>query len=173
MFTPKTYEDLFGGVAEALLFYKNIFPQDTTPQPELEATINIAYIKIDPVFGEFRDYAVGEDTKRNYDVKTAVCFEANSIIKANIGATGQNIGNLNTSTGGTGVIKSEKMEDVSVTYSDGGTGGSIGLGDSSLKDVLGLISVGAAVLLSRYIRKTYGWGTPSPCVANINTFSCK
>jgi len=158
------YEDLFGSVADALLFYQNLFPQDTTPTQEIQASLNIAYEKIAFIFGEFRAYKVGEDTVRNHHVKTAVCFEANSLI--NFGSPTK--GGFNTNTAGQGAIKSEKMEDVSVTYADGGANASLGLGDDSLMNTLGLLSKDASIILSRYIRKTYGWGTPEREYLNID-----
>ena len=152
-----TYIDLFGDATQALAFYRKLFPLDTINDTELTALINLSYEKISPIFGEFRDYKVGEDTVRNNDVKKAVCFETNAIYLANLNG-GSNIGGLNTNTAGTDVVVSEKMEDVSVTFAKGGAGAELGLGDDSLKNVLGLLSTDAAILLSRYIRKTYNWG---------------
>ena len=164
-----TYEDLFGGATEALQFYRNLFSNDTIQDDVLSATLNIAYEKISPIFGEYRGYTVGEDTVRNNDIKKAVCFEANSISLLSDGlSTAQ--GGLNQNTAGTDIVKSEKMEDVSVTYVEGGASKALGLGDDSLKKVLGLLSTDSAILLSRYIRKTYGWGRTAMGVTSIDTW---
>ena len=158
--TLPTLSDLFGSVDAAIIAYKELFPNTTQNDTTIEGALNHSYSKIQFVFGEFRCYKVGEDTVRNEHIKRAVLFEANSILSAN-----QNLvtddGLINQNTSGTGAVKSESTEDVSVTYSDGGTSGSMGMGDSSLMNTLGLLSIDAAIILSRYIRKTYGWGTPA------------
>ncbi len=148
-----TYEDLFGGSAEAVTYYKALFTVPTDDQ-EIEFLLNSAYMKIDPLFGEFREYEVGEDTVRNDHVKRAVCYEANTMYLNSLETAGV-VEGINSGEVGQGQIISEKVEDVATTFSDKSLSKGIGLGDSGLMIVLGLVSHDAAVLLSRYIRKTY------------------
>jgi len=148
-----TYETLFGGSAEAVVYYTNLFTVPSDSQ-EIESLINLSYMKIDPLFGEFRGYEVGEDTVRNDHIKRAVCFEANTMYVDSLATTGD-IQGINSGSVGQGQIVSEKVEDVATTYSDKSLSKGIGLGDSGLMIVLGLVSHDASILLSRYIRKTY------------------
>ncbi len=150
-----TYLELFGSDEAAIEYYKGLFPTTTATDPEIIEAINISYTKISFVFGEFRRYEPDEDTLRNDAIRKAVCFEANSILSAS-GGNGSS-GGLNDNLSVTGAIISEKMEDVSITYAEGGNSGSGGLGDSSLAKTLGLLSNDAAIILSRYIRKSYLW----------------
>ncbi|RLA68952.1 MAG: hypothetical protein DRG09_06915 [Epsilonproteobacteria bacterium] len=168
MATLPTMQDLFGGLPEALAYYKSLFdvPADDL---EIEALLDTAFLKIDPVFGEFRNYVVGENTVRNEHVKRAVCFEANTIYKYSLVSVGV-VHGINTGEKPTGDIVSEKMEDVSTTYSDKDQAKGIGLGDSGLMSVLGLLSYDASILLSRYIRKTYGMGFSCTVGTDVNTF---
>ena len=158
VFIP-TYEDLFGSNAEALNFYRNIFQTTTLNDVEILNLINIAYIKIDPIFGEFRNYTVGEDTKRNHDVKIAVCYESNSIDKANQGGSGTiGTGGINTGAGGSNTdIVSEKIGNITTQYGKNGSGG-LGSKGEDLVRLLGLLSNDAGVILARYLRKTYNMG---------------
>jgi len=168
MATLPTLIDLFGSTDEAIATYRQYF-QTPTDDMAIVEVMTIAFTKIEPVFGEFRNYEVDEDTIRNEYVKRAVCFEANSIANANAGGSDITEGHINTNTGDTSIIKSESMEDVSVTYETGKSG--IGMGDSSLMRVLGLLSADAAIILSRFIRKSYGWGIPVPISCNPDKFN--
>jgi len=168
MATLPTLIDLFGSTDEAIDTYRQYF-QTPTDDMAIAEVMTIAFTKIEPVFGEFRNYEVDEDTIRNEYVKRAVCFEANSIANVNVAGTGIIEGHINTNTGDTSIVKSENMEDVSVTYETGKSG--IGMGDSSLMHVLGLLSADAAIILSRFIRKSYGWGTPIPLSCDADKFS--
>jgi len=154
--TMPTYIDLFGSEALAVEYYRALFPNATESDEEIATAINTSFYKIEPVFGEFRNYYILEDTPRNEHIKRAVCFEANSIL---LGGNAE----LNTGVADTQTIANEKVEDVSITYADGVSGA--GIGDSSLAKVLGLLSTESAVLLSRYIRKTYGMGIPCNATA--------
>ena len=157
-----TYLDLFGTDQDALSHYKELFPIDITADADIINVIKMSFLKIEPVFGEFRGYSVGEDTVRNEHVKRAVCFETNAIIKANDDPSTISEGGINSGDGNSrGIVTSESMADLSVSYDAGGASKTVGIGDSSLMDVLGLLSADAAILLSRYIRKTYGWGMPT------------
>ena len=153
-----TLNDLFGGLTEAVAYYRSLFdvPAD---EYEIEVNLHTALMKIDPLFGEFRDYAVGEDTVRNEHIKRAVCYEANSIYKESL-AVGGSAGGINEGVVASGMVTSEKMEDVTTTFAKDSDQKVTGLGDSGLMSILGLLSHDAAVLLSRYIRKTFGMGTP-------------
>ena len=146
--TLPTYIDLFGSEAEALSYYAGLFPNDTTPSQDITAAINTAYTKIDPIFGEFRRYEVGEETVRNEQVKRAVCFEANSIILSG------DAPDLNTEGADTRVVTTDKIEDVSTSFSAPVVTGRSNLLNAVIND-LGLLSKSAASLLIRYIRKTY------------------
>ena len=148
MITMPTYLDLFGSDAEAVIVYKDLFPTDAHSDTEILAGIKTSFLKIEYIFGEFRGYVVGESTVRNEHIKRAVCFEANSILVATDAGSGLN----NSGVMGM-VVTSEKMEDVTTTYAESGAN-SIG---STLANTLGLLSSDASVILSRYIRKTYGW----------------
>jgi len=166
-----TYKDLFGTDQDALDYYKNLFPLDTKPDSDILSTINLSFMKIEPVFGELRGYEVGEDTVRNEHVKRAVCFESNAIIKANADLSKIASGAINMGSGNAnGAVSSEKIDDMAVTYSTSGASSKIGLGDSSLMEVLGILSADAAILLSRYIRKTYNWGREVHTSINIDRF---
>ncbi len=142
-----TYEDLFGGEAEAVSYYRALFPNETKTDEEISAAINTSFMKIEPIFGAFRDYEVEEVTVRNEHIKRAVCFEANTILTSGGGDI-----NDNTTTGA--VVSSEKLESASVTY-DTSIAQTV---STTLMSTLGLLSVNAATLLSRYIRKTYNMG---------------
>jgi len=159
-YTPKTYIDLFGTEAEAITFYKNLFLTTQLSDDDIKNFLNISFNKIEPIFGEFRAYIVGEDTKRNYDIKKAVGLEANSIAEANKSSVaGANVaGGLNTNIGGNSNITEEKIGNITTKYGKGASGGLGGLSDRLVSE-LGLLSMEASLLLSRYIRKTYGWAS--------------
>ena len=142
-----TYIDLFGSEAEALSYYSGLFPNDTTPSQDITEAINTAYMKIDPIFGEFRRYKVGEDTVRNEHIKRSVCFEANSIILSGDSPV------LNTEGADTRVVTDDKIEDVSTSFATTTTAKS-NLTNDVIND-LGLLSKSAASLIAKYIRKTY------------------
>ena len=156
--TVPTYIDLFGSEAQALQYYKSLFPLDVTIDQNLLALINLSYMKIDPIFGEFRNYTVGEDTVRNEHMKRAVCFEANSIILINAGTQAISAGALNTPGVDTRVISTDKIEDVSTTY-DTTKKSAHNTFVLEITDSLGLLSLAAASFIVRYIRKTYNMGT--------------
>jgi len=149
MITMPTYLDLFGSDAEAVIVYKDLFPADVHSDIEIIAGIKTSFLKIEYIFGEFRSYEVGESTVRNEHIKRAVCFEANSILTSTDAGSGLN----NSGVMGM-VVTSEKMEGVTTTFAESGSN-SLG---SNLANMLGLLSADASVILSRYIRKTYGWG---------------
>ncbi|MCK5743977.1 MAG: hypothetical protein KAH30_04510 [Caldisericia bacterium] len=164
-----TYQDLFGSESEAVLYYKGLFPNTGLSDTEISQTIHISFVKIEPLFGEFRSYTVGEETVRNEHIKRAVCFEVNAIEKANaISPLKIENGGLNSNESGTGRIISEKVEDVAVTYDKAESG--LGLGSDSLTGTLGLLSSDASILLSRYIRKTYSMGTRAVTGINPDSF---
>lgn len=157
-FTPTTYIDLFGSEAEAIIFYKSLFTNTTLTDDEIKQLLILSYNKIEPIFGEYRNYEVGEDNKRNYDVKKAVCLEANAIEKANADLTNITSGGLNSNIGGNTNITSEKIGNITTTYGNSSNGGLAGLAPQ-IKSALGLLSTEASIILSRYIRKTYGWAS--------------
>ena len=152
-----TYITLFGNESDAITFYKDLFSTTTLTDEQIKNVLNISYMKIDPIFGEFRLYTVGEDTVRNYHIKRAVSFEANSIGLANTDASSVIDGGLNTGDGGNSNIMSEKMGNITTTYGKNNNSGLGGLGASIVSE-LGLLSIDAGIMLSRYIRKTYGMG---------------
>jgi hypothetical protein len=151
-----TYITLFGSEAEAIVFYKDLFTTTLTDD-QIKNILNISFMKISPLFGEFRLYEVGEDTVRNYHTKSAVSFEANSIANANADASTIVNGGLNGGSGGNSNITSEKMGNITTTYGKNSNSGLGGLG-ASIMSALGLLSTDAGVMLSRYIRKTFGMG---------------
>jgi len=155
-YTPKTYIDLFGSEADGITFYKALFYTSTLTDDEIKNLLNLSYNKIDPIFGEFRAYTVGEETKRNHDVKKAVCLEANSIALANDDLANIGIGGINSNIGGNSNITEEKIGNITTKYGSGNSGGLGGL-SARLISELGLLSVEASLILSRYIQKSYGW----------------
>jgi len=166
-----TIEDLFGGVGKEITYYRDLFPRSTAIDGDITDAVKVAFLKVEPVFGEFREYEVGEETVRNEHVKRAVCFEAESIILSNPYPINYPVsGGVNTNDAGSGKVLSEKLADVSTTYSEGGTSKTIGLGDDSLAYTLGLLSKDASILLSRYIRKTYGMGREAYLLADPDQF---
>lgn len=157
-YTRKTYLDLYGSEAEAISYYKSLFPSTALTDPQITSLLSLSFLKIEPIFGEFRSYEIGEDTKRNDDMKRAVAFEANSIAKANTNASNIEDGGLNTGSGGNSNITSEKMGNITTTYGKSSNSGLGSLG-ASIVSALGLLSIDAGIMLSRYVRKTYGMGT--------------
>lgn len=161
--TMPTYVDLFQSEVNAISHYKSLFPQTTLTDGQIQGLIFISFSKIDLIFGEFRSYKVGEDTVRNEHVKRAVCFEANSIESYNASVDAVSEGALNGGDGGASVgISSEKMGNISTSYKDGVISyGAMGGSGAKIASLLGLLSLDAGVILSRFIRKTYGWNTSS------------
>ena len=157
-FTRKTYLDLFGGEAEAIAYYKTIFPTTTLTDPQIASLLSISFDKIEPIFGEFRSYEIGEDTKRNDDMKRAVSFEANSIATANADASSVTVGDINSASGSNTNIIEEKIGNITTKYDKSNSGGTTGL-SSDIASALGLLSTDASIIISRYIRKTYGWAS--------------
>lgn len=168
MATLPTIIDLFGDSASILSAYKTLFPEDLITDPQITSYMTTAFNKIEPFFGEVRNYDVLENTVRNEHIKRAVTFEANSISIANGGATSLE-GGLNTNENSNQIVKSESMDGVSTTYADEKVNTS-GLGDNGLMRTLGLLSMDGSILLSRYIRKTYGMGASYKTGDNINVF---
>lgn len=152
-----TYITLFGSEADAVIFYKTLFSTTTLTDAEIKNILNISFTKIEPIFGEFRLYTVGEDTVRNEHTKRAVSYEANSIALVNTDASNVVDGGLNTNEGGNANIISEKMGNITTAYGKSSNSGLGGLG-ASIMSALGLLSTDAGIMLSRYIRKTYGMG---------------
>jgi hypothetical protein len=149
--------DLFGDVDTAISYYKGLFPATTLNDDLIIEYMTVAFTKIEPVFGQIRNYKLTEDSVRNEYIKRSVCFEANSISAANNEGTVVD-GGLNANAYDGKTVTQEKLEDVSTSYASDSNSG--GMGDTSLKDTLGLLSTDAAILLSRFIQKTYGMGTP-------------
>lgn len=159
MATLPTIIDLFGDEATILSSYRELFPDDTIIDDDILKYSNMAFMKIEPYFGEVRDYDVFEDTVRNEHIKRAVLFETNSISIANSDLVAIP-GDVNTNPIDQDAIQSEKMDGVTTVFADTSKD-KAGTGDTGLMQTLGLLSADAALLLSRYIRKTYGWGTPA------------
>ena len=154
-----TYQDLFNGLLNALTSYKKYFPNTTLTDDQIAGLLNISFMKIEGVFGQFRTYSVKEETPRNEFIKRAVCFEANSMEDYNTSGDG----GLNSGDGGSsGNIKSESMGNISTTYNSGIVAyGVMGGNGAKIASVLGLMSLDAGVILSRYIRKSFGWNSAS------------
>jgi len=154
-FTRKTYIDLYGSEAEAIEYYKSLFSTTTLTDEQITSLLSLSFFKVEPIFGEFRIYEVGEDTKRNDDIKRAVSFEANSIALANTNPSTITNGGLNSASGSNTNIVEEKMGNITTKYDKSNAGGLAGLA-KSIKSALGLLSTDASIVISRYIRKTYG-----------------
>jgi len=152
-----TYITLFGSEADAVTFFKDLFTTTTLADEQIKNLLNISYMKIDPIFGEFRLYEVGEETVRNEHIKRAVSFEANSIALDNTDASNIVNGGLNSGDGSNSNITEEKIGNITTKYGKG-TSGTAGGNGSTISSILGLLSVDAGVLIARYIRKSYGWG---------------
>lgn len=157
--TMPTYEILFQSKVIATSYYKTLFPKTILTDAQIQGLLFISFTKIDAIFGEFRNYRVGEDTVRNEHVKRAVCYEVNSIEDYN--TTGE--GGLNSGDGGSNEqIASEKIGNLATTYKSGVVAyGAMGGNGAKIAGILGLMSLDAGVILSRYIRKTFGWNTSS------------
>lgn len=152
-----TYETLYGSSINAVIFYKTLFDANTLTDDQIKNLHSLAFTKVDPIFGEFRLYTVGEDTVRNEHIKRAVSFEANAIANANADASKIEEGALNDGDGSNQNITSEKIGNITTSYGKG-TSGTVGGNGAVISSVLGLLSVDAGVLIARYIRKSYGWG---------------
>ena len=155
-YIEETYIDLYGSESDAITYFKSIFTATTLTDEQIKNLLNISFMKIDPIFGEFRNYTIGEDTKRNVDIKRAVAFEADSISKANSDASTLTTGGINQAIGGNSNIIEEKEGNLTVKFSSAKNSGLSALG-SEIRTALGLLSIGASIILSRYIRKSYGW----------------
>jgi len=156
-YTRKTYIDLYVSEAEAIAYYKSLFPSTLLTDPQITSLLSLSFFKVEPIFGEFRNYEIGEDTKRNDDMKRAVSFEANSIALDNADASNIVNGGLNSGDGSNSNITEEKIGNITTKYGKGMSGTAGGNG-SAIASILGLLSVDAGVLIARYIRKSYGWG---------------
>lgn len=163
-----TIIDLYGSEADAVTFYKALFTTSAT-DPQLANIFNLSFSKIDPIFGQFREYTVGEDTLRNEHIKRAVAYEVNSIEKANVDPSTIANGGLNMSKGGNSNIISEKMGNITTSYGKSSNGGLGGL-SANILSTLGLLSVDASVILSRYIRKSFGMGVSGFSATSVNAF---
>ena len=157
-YTRKTYIDLYGSEAEAIAYYKSLFSTTALTDAQITSLLSLSFFKVEPIFGEFRIYEIGEDTKRNDDMKRAVAFEANSIALANTDPSSITNGGINSASGSNTNIVEEKIGNITTKYDKSNAGGLAGLA-SSIKSVLGLLSTDASIIISRYIRKSYGWAS--------------
>jgi len=141
--------DLFNTQEELVAEYKKYFEDTTLSDDEIEKFATIAFYKIEPFFGYMRNYLIDEDTLRNYHVKRAVCYEANTVSMVGVDKQG-----VNVNTDDLGTVLSESFDGVSVSYKD-----TTNKGGEFVKNLLGLLSMDASILLSRYARKTFNMGT--------------
>lgn len=152
-----TYADLYGSEANAVTFYKSLFPTTTLTDLQIQNLLNISYMKIEYIFGQFREYAVGEDTVRNEHIKRSVSFEAHTIALVNTDASNIINGGLNMGSGSNSNIIEEKIGNITTKYSKSSNGGLGGL-SANIASTLGLLSSDASIILSRYIKKSFGMG---------------